>query len=207
MNAAFNFRLQNGIVAEARLCFGGISPKFVHASATESLLINRDIFKASDLETIMACLDNELHPNWVLPDASPEYRKMLALALLYRFVLNISPTVRPQNLSGSRPLLRPISSGTQSFETFEKKYPLTKPVEKYEGLLQCSGEAMFVNDMPSIKGELWAAFVVATKVHYKIAEIDTDEAMVRRRWKFRELYLNYLYSYLGYSWSSTFLFG
>lgn len=198
--------MENGTVAETRICFGGINPKFCRAKATEAILISRDLFNATDLETIMTCLQNELHPDWYLPDASPEYRKNLALSLFYRFVLNICPNIRPQHVSGSRQLVRPISSGTQSYETFEKKYPLTKPVEKYEGLMQCAGEALYVNDMPPMRDELWASFVVGTKVKSKIAEIDISEAMVRKR-AFNAIFVMYSFFSVGYARSSAFLFG
>lgn len=182
VNAAFLLRIQDGLVAGARICFGGINPKFVHACATEALLVSRNLCSSTDLEQIMNGLSNELQPDWVLPDASPEYRKYLALALFYRFILNVCPasTIRPTYLSGGQPTQRPISSGTQTFQTFKEKFPLTKPVDKYEGLLQCSGEAKYINDMATVKGELWAAFVVATKIQSKIAKIDTTEAMVNK---------------------------
>lgn len=187
MNAAISLRIQNGIVSDARICFGGINPKFVHAKATESLILTRDLFNPSVLVSTMNCLANELQADWVLPDASPEYRKNLALALFYRYVLSMCPNVPPAYLSGSRPMERPISSGSQSYETDKTKYPLTKPVIKYEGLLQCSGEAGFANDIPPIKDELWAAFVVATKAQKKIAEIDTTSAMVSNYWGIENL--------------------
>lgn len=73
---------------------------------------------------------------------------------------------------------RSISSGTQSYDTFEDRYPLTERVPKYEGLIQCSGELQYINDVKPMKDELWAAFVQATEVHAFVDSIDASDALV-----------------------------
>lgn len=180
VNAGFCIRLsKDGKVISARICYAGIRPKFTHAVATEKLLHGRDLFTNSTLQLALNSLNNELKPDWVLPEAQPEYRKNLAIALFYRFVLSTCPKEKMKaiNSSGAVPLTRSLSSGMQSFQTLEKNWPLTQPVEKYEGLQQTSGEAKYINDMPRIDGELWAAFTVATKVNAKVASIDAKEAL------------------------------
>lgn len=181
VNAAFLLQIENALIKSARICFGGINPKFTHAYATESFLIEQNLYENDKLQGALASLSNELIPDWVLPDASPEYRKNLALALFYRFALATCPvgSVSPRNVSGGQPLIRPLSSGVQKFETVKSNWPLTEPVEKYAGMLQCSGEAQFINDIPKQQGELWAAFATADKAHFIIASIDASPAMVR----------------------------
>lgn len=140
VNAGFLVKLQDGIVAEARLCFGGISPEFVHADKTEKLLIGKNLYDNETLQSALQSLLSEMHPDWVLPDACPEYRMNLAAALFYKFVLNTCPAdkISAEFVSGGAILERAISSGTQSFDTFEDRYPLTERVPKYEGLIQCT---------------------------------------------------------------------
>lgn len=181
VNAAFLVQIQGGLVTSARICFGGINPTFVHASNTESFLIGRNLFDEDTLQGALATLSTELVPDWVLPDASPEYRKNLALALFYRFALATSPIVMlsPRNISGGLQMMRLVSSGVQKYNTNKSEYPLTQPVEKYQGILQCSGEAKYVNDMPKMHNELWAAFAVAYEVTSTIAGIDPSKALVR----------------------------
>lgn len=182
VNAAFLIQIQNNLVISARICFGGINPTFVHASNTESFLIGKNLYEADTLQGALATLSAEVVPDWVLPDASPEYRKNLALALFYRFALATCPsgTLSPRNVSGGLQMIRLLSSGVQSFETDKSQYPLNQPVEKYNGILQCSGEAKYINDMPKIENELWAAFATADKVHAKIAQIDASQALVSK---------------------------
>lgn len=180
VNAGFLFNINNGIVNSARLCFGGISPEFVHADKTEKLLVGKKIYDNETLQKALHSLTAEMSPDWVLPDASPEYRKNLAAALFYKFVLNTCPTkqINEKYVSGGAILDRAISSGTQSFDTFKDRYPLTEKVPKYEGLIQCSGELQYVNDIKPVNGELWAAFVQATEIHSFVDSIDPTDALV-----------------------------
>lgn len=189
LNAAFLFEFtMNGnrkSVKSCRICYGGIHPQFIHAEKTEHLLTGVDnLYTNEHLQNAIVSLKDELRPDWVLPDPSPEYRKNLAIALLYRFFLNTSPTPQkiPQKYrSGAAAIERPLSSGTQSFDTNRNLWPLTQPKLKNEGLTQCSGESQYTNDAFSKYAacdEMWAAFVQTTEFHEKIAKIDAAKALV-----------------------------
>lgn len=185
VNAAFLFEFEQKTVKSCRICYGGINPTFIHAEATEKLLTGvNDLYSNEYLAKAMKSLQNELIPDSVLTDASAEYRKNLAMALFYRFLLATAPSevIQSQYASGGWPLERALSSGSQIFQSNEKTYPLTQPTLKYEGLIQCAGEAEYVNDMFSNASnadeELWAAFVPATQVHSKIVQIDATAALV-----------------------------
>ncbi|XP_037049555.1 xanthine dehydrogenase-like [Bradysia coprophila] len=179
VNAGFLFEFKNGLVNNARICFGGIAPEFVHASKTEKLLVGKKLYENDVLQSALRSLTTEMSPDWVLPDASPEYRKNLAAALFYKFVLNTCPTdlVGKKYVLGGSIVDRAISSGTQSFDTFKERYPLTEKVPKYEGLIQCSGELQYINDIKPMDGELWAAFVQATEIHSFVESIDASDAL------------------------------
>lgn len=181
MNAGFLFEFKNGVVKNARICFGGITPEFVHANKTEKLLVGKNLFENDVLQSALSSLTTELNPDWVLPDASPEYRKNLAAALFYKFVLNTCPVdlVDAKYVLGGSIVDRAISSGRQSFDTFKERYPLTENVPKYEGLIQCSGELQYINDIKPMDGELWAAFVQASEIHSFVDSIDPSDALVR----------------------------
>jgi xanthine dehydrogenase/oxidase len=75
-------------------------------------------------------------------------------------------------------LQRPLSSGKQDFDTDKSLFPLNEPVPKIEAVAQCSGEAEFVNDIPSIPGEVHGAFVLTTVSTGTIANIDPANALV-----------------------------
>lgn len=180
VNAAFLIESENDKIKKASICFGGIEPTFTHATKTEKLLIDQDLYSNETLHKALSALTSEIQPDWVLPDASPAYRQNLALALFYKFVLNTCPAnkIKPQYKSGGEIVSRPISSGTQVYDSFKDRWPLTQPVPKYEGLIQCSGEIEYVNDLVKQPNELWAAFVPATEVHAKLGKINASEALV-----------------------------
>lgn len=185
VNAAFLLEFEEKAIKSCRICYGGINPKFIHAEATEKLLIGVNDFYTNDcLFKAVKSLQNELIPNSNLVDPPAEYRKNLAIALYYRFVLATAPAeqIHNQYASGASPLERALSSGSQTFQSNEKTYPLTQPALKYEGLIQCAGEAEYVNDKFSNDAdrELWAAFVPATQVHAKVVSIDASKALVRK---------------------------
>ena len=180
VNAAFLLEMENRKIVSAKICYGGINPNFIHAEKTETFLIGKDLFENQSLQNALSTLDDEIRPDWILPDASPEYRKNLALAIFYKFVLNIAPeeNVLKKFRSGGEILKRGLSSGTQTFDTYEKNWPLTKNIPKIEADAQCTGEAEYVNDIPIVSNELHAAFVTAKNVHGVIINIDASKALV-----------------------------
>lgn len=136
VNAGFLFDVnKTGKVNNARICFGGINPEFVHASSIEELLKDQVFHDKAVVEKIFAELPNALQPNAVLPDPSPEYRQKLACGLMLKCLLDISPPdkVKPEFKSGGSILKRDLSSGLQTFESQKKNYPLTRPLQKVEG--------------------------------------------------------------------------
>lgn len=190
VNAGFLFEFDPALVERAvrscRLCYGGIDPKFTHADATEQLLTGvDDLYTNENVQSAVQSLQHEVQPNATLLEPSPEYRRFLAISLLYRFLLSTAPVkrrIRPEFRSGATAIERPISSAVQSYETRENLWPLTEPVLKSEGLIQCAGEAEYSNDLFSryaASEELWAAFVQTTAFHDKIVKIDASKALVR----------------------------
>ncbi|XP_058124986.1 uncharacterized protein LOC131281799 [Anopheles ziemanni] len=183
VNGAFLTKFtEDGVTVESiKICFGGINPEFTHATETEKFLAGKNLFDAETVQGTLAQLSSELKPDWVLPDVSSEYRKNLAMALFYKYLLNVAPEgtvlVKPSYRSGGGVLERPLSTGQQTFDTYKRNWPLTKNIPKIEALAQTSGEAKFTNDLPPLPGELYAAFVVATRPHARIAQIDASDAL------------------------------
>ena len=80
--------------------------------------------------------------------------------------------------SGAFEIEKGLTSGVQDFDTDETQWPISKPVEKYEGVIQTAGEAEYVNDIPQVNGELHAAFVLTSVANCDIVSVDTAEALV-----------------------------
>nr|XP_016926109.2 indole-3-acetaldehyde oxidase-like [Drosophila suzukii] len=171
--------IQRRIVQSARICFGNISPDFVHAEKLENLLSGKDLYDPTTVAQIFQQLPTILQPEERPPEASPEYRRILACSLLYKFLLATAPKERVQERyrTGGLLLERPLSSGSQSFETIKKNYPVTQPVQKLEGLIQCSGEATYMNDLLTTSNAVHCALVTAKRVGATIEQIDPSAAL------------------------------
>lgn len=176
----FEFKADRETIESVNICYGGISKDFVHASKTEALLKGKSLFNNDTLKTVFDYLNLELSGiTWEEPEASPEYRRNLAIGLFYKAILSVAPQSRlqSQHKSGGELTARPVSSGKQQFDTYEEDFPMTKAIPKFEGTIQTAGEAKYANDLPSMPGELWAAFVPATSVGSKILKIDPSPAL------------------------------
>lgn len=86
VNAAFLVKHDNFVVKSARILFGGINPNFVHAKNTEEYLVGKNLMENSTLQACIKNLDEEIQPDAVMPDASPKFRKNLAIALFYKVI-------------------------------------------------------------------------------------------------------------------------
>jgi len=166
------------IVEKPRIVFGGLNSTFVHASETEAFLMGRSMADHDMFLEALGILAGELNPEADPVLAAPLYRKQLAIGLFYKFYLYVlgdsaSEAVR----SGALDLDRGLSSGQQDFETDESQWPITEPVEKYEGKIQIAGEAEYVGDIPAVAGELNAAFVLTTVACADIVSVNCDAAL------------------------------
>ncbi|CAH2090197.1 unnamed protein product [Euphydryas editha] len=181
VNAAFNFKmnLSTSNIIEATIVYGNISANFNHAKQTEAYLKGKNIFNNKTLQEVINILSRELVPEDNPPKASPAVRKKLAMGLFYKFILSISPTsiINPTHKSGGTLIYRPVSSGKQDFQTDPTLYPLNQPVQKLEAVIQSSGEAQFVNDIPPLPREVFGAFVLSTVSNGDVDIIDGKEAL------------------------------
>ncbi|XP_026494618.2 uncharacterized protein LOC113399655 [Vanessa tameamea] len=181
INAGFLLKFQHNsnLIEKATIVYGGISQSFIHAEKSEAILVGRDPYTNETLQLVLKNLKEELQPEENYPEPTAAFRKMLALALFYKAILSLCPNekVNPIYKSGGQVIKREVSKGSQSFETDESIWPLTQPMPKMEAVLQCAGEAIFSNDVPSIVDEVFAAFVTAdVSAGSIISGFDTSEA-------------------------------
>ena len=54
---------------------------------------------------------------------------------------------------------------------------LGKPLKHKSAELQACGEATYIDDIPKREDEMYLAFVLSTKAHAKILDVDTKEAL------------------------------
>ncbi|KAL1462726.1 hypothetical protein WDU94_014539, partial [Cyamophila willieti] len=195
VNAGFLFNFDPAdkmkkVTAPPCIVYGGISPQFVHATNLEQQVVGKSLLNQEDLQSALNILSAELKPSkseeigsihlTPEPEFDATYRKNMALSLFYKFVLGLSKDeVNPKYISGAQTIQdeRPVSDGQLHFNTDKKMWPLTKPIPKIDGLVQCAGEAEYANDIPRIEGELYAAVLMADRGPAKIKSIDTSKAL------------------------------
>ncbi|XP_072940941.1 xanthine dehydrogenase-like [Epargyreus clarus] len=184
INAAFLFQFGSDRrnIIQARIVYGGIRPTFSHAYVAEAFLKNKNIFNNETLQAALHHLDIEIQPVYDPPQPSPLYRKKVALSLFYKAIIKLCPPeiLKPCYASGASSVTDdrpPISSGYQEYDTDVNDYPLTQPLLKREGMIQCAGEAVYSDDIPAIKDEVFAAFVLSTVPKADIQSIDATEAL------------------------------
>lgn len=90
VNAGFLFKFKQNeqVLEKISIVYGNINPTFIHATKTEEALINKDPFLDDTLQLALMTLSSEINPEEALPEPSPEYRKILALALYYKVNLH-----------------------------------------------------------------------------------------------------------------------
>ncbi|XP_075976671.1 uncharacterized protein LOC142976939 isoform X2 [Anticarsia gemmatalis] len=180
VNAAFLVELNaNNEIVSARIVYGNIDPKFIHATNLENFLIGKNVFNDDVLQQAIKVLDDELIAIEIAGEQSPAARKKLGLGLFYKFILNICPTgiALSKYTSGGELVNRTVSKGTPDFQSDPSLYPLNQPISKLEAEIQAAGEARFVNDLPAHPGQVFGAFVLSTVHGGEVDTIDVDDIM------------------------------
>ncbi|XP_008216630.2 xanthine dehydrogenase [Nasonia vitripennis] len=179
VNAGFLFKLDNTgkVLEKPNILFGGIRPDFLHASNTEQYLLDKNLFNAKVMEKALSTLYSELNPDHVLPDYSPEFRRLLAVGLLYKYILNLNPNkASPRIKSGGTLLQRELSSGKQEFNTDRTTWPVNEPINKIGAIHQTSGEGEYINDIIIRNDEVFCALTLA-EAPGTIEKIDFEGTM------------------------------
>ncbi|KAL8614120.1 hypothetical protein ACOMHN_026337 [Nucella lapillus] len=182
VTAGFKVRLdgsrQYTVLATPTIVFQGINSTFNRATQTENYLRGKQLGNKDVLKGALVVLGEELKPDSSPVLASPAYRKTLAQALFYKFVLQVCPSaVAPRYVSGGFSLERPVSSGVQTYGTQKVEWPLTEPMTKRDAAYQTSGEVRYLDDERPAQGEVFAAFVISDVASAHIEHIDPSEAL------------------------------
>eukprot|EP00112_Aurelia_sp_Birch-Aquarium-sp1_P017654 Seg4113.3 transcript_id=Seg4113.3/GoldUCD/mRNA.D3Y31 product="Xanthine dehydrogenase/oxidase" protein_id=Seg4113.3/GoldUCD/D3Y31 len=131
------------------------------------------------------CEEFSLPPN--APGGMVRYRRSLALSLFYKFYVYVAQemkataghTVVADRSATEGFIDRPIKSH-QFFKIPESNgqyRAVGKPVPHKSAELHCTGEAVYVDDIPKTVDELYLGLVMSKKAHAKILDIDATKAL------------------------------
>ncbi|GLJ32809.1 hypothetical protein SUGI_0660680 [Cryptomeria japonica] len=198
VNAAFLAQIslsrhQGNLVAKSlRLAFGafGVSHA-IRATSVEEFLVNKVISPGVLLEAI-EMLKLQIIPVEGTPKSA--YRQSVAVGFLFDFisplVKDIVPPCIPDSLEANNNQsgntfnhkkcsfkTKSIIDGKQTMEFHDEYTPVGQPSKKVAAELQASGEAVFVDDIPSPDNCLYGAFVYSKKALALIKKVDVKDAL------------------------------
>ncbi|KAK3754121.1 hypothetical protein RRG08_024195 [Elysia crispata] len=178
-------------VRDIRLAFGGMSFNTVLACKTMEALRGRR-WDNSLLEC--ACSQSFLPADLPLPPGAPggmiAYRRTLTLSFFFRFYLSVLQKLQQRQIlgdelpvrqeSGCRPLERGPSQGCQLYTTAtgvrSQQDTIGRPLVHRAALKQCTGEALFMDDVPLTEGELFLGLVTSKRAHARLLSVDLSTA-------------------------------
>ncbi|RZC35629.1 Ald Xan dh C, FAD binding 5, and/or CO deh flav C domain containing protein [Asbolus verrucosus] len=162
------------VVEKLNLAFGGMSFKTVEAPLTqqklEGLVWNREI-----LDAAYTLLLKDLPLDSGAPGGMVQYRQTLCLSLFLKAFLAISTDLQldldERDLSGVETL------GLQEHKSSQYFASIHEPIVHLSAYKQATGEAVYCDDIPKFESELHLAFVISTKAHAWIKNVDPSEAL------------------------------
>lgn len=172
------------------MAFGGMAPTVAMTpntcAAAQGKLWDEELVEIVNKELV-----NELPLAPSAPGGNILYRRSLTLSLFFKAFLHISQELEPV-IEGRRPVPEDEKSGANLFHTlhpqsaqFYEKVPedqashdpVGRPNIHLSAYKQTTGEAIYIDDMPKWKNELYLALVLSTRAHAKILKVDPTEAL------------------------------
>jgi xanthine dehydrogenase/oxidase len=186
VTSALRIRLNhNGVVAESNLVYGGMAPFTIAAKKANAFLTGKRLAELETLEGAMNALEQDFDLQFGVPGGMASYRKSLALGFFYRFyhdiMLELDETAEEKaaDEQAVEELERELSTGTidsDATSAYAQKI-VGKANPHLAALKQTTGEAQYTDDIPPMKNELHACFVLSNKAHAKIKSIDYSAAL------------------------------
>ncbi|KAM7259417.1 hypothetical protein ACFE04_015158 [Oxalis oulophora] len=171
-------------ISSCQLAFGAYGTK--HAIRTREVenFFTGKVLTLAVLNEALKLLSTIVVPKNGTPHSS--YRTSLAVGYLFEFFTPFIKTSAEKLNDGLKDNSRVLksnqfdkingptllSSGTQVFEFSEEYHPVGEPITKTGATLQASGEAVFVDDIPSPKNCLHGSFIYSTKPLARVKAIN-----------------------------------
>uniref|UniRef100_A0A673KHJ7 Aldehyde oxidase 5 n=1 Tax=Sinocyclocheilus rhinocerous TaxID=307959 RepID=A0A673KHJ7_9TELE len=150
------FRHDSNVVENLDIFYGDVGPTLVKARhACKDRVVPR---------SGKAPLEEEMYVPPTAPGGQEEYRKVLVLRFFFKFYMQVL-------LDALKPFKNEVPQGNHSFqlvpETQSSNDPVGHPNIHQAALQQATGEAVYYDDIPPIKGELFVSMVTSTRAHAK----------------------------------------
>uniref|UniRef100_A0A672VBY6 Aldehyde oxidase 1 n=1 Tax=Strigops habroptila TaxID=2489341 RepID=A0A672VBY6_STRHB len=198
-NAGMRVLFEEGtdIIKDLSIFYGGAASTTVCAKQTCSALTGRH-WNEQTLDEACRLILKEIAVPGSASGEKVDYKKTLIISFFYRFFLEVlqslKTTVNYFSMSAFDPYHYPgipveYGSVLQDFKTKmpqsiqiyqpdqSPQDPVGRPIMHQSGIKHATGEAVYIDDLPSVDGELFLAVVTSSRAHAKIVSIDTSEAL------------------------------
>ncbi|KAI0218685.1 hypothetical protein L0F63_004443 [Massospora cicadina] len=187
VNAAFCVQLRMDAspppIASIEMSYGGMGPTTLRLAAAPKVAAGLAWGDSDSLDKITCAILDELSLPYSVIGGMPSYRRTLAASFFKRFwhqtARDLGMATQTETIDE---LERGISRGSQSFGPSANHDPQEDPLlaQAYphlSALSQTTGVACYVDDIPKVHGELYAAGVLSTHAHAEILSIDAEAAL------------------------------
>ncbi|XP_038045213.1 xanthine dehydrogenase/oxidase-like [Patiria miniata] len=194
VNAGMRVVLKPGTneVQDCSLSYGGMAPTTVLATKTMKNITGR-CWSDGLVEAMASFLLEDLPLSPGAPGGMEPYRQSLTLSFFFKFYLAVLEQLRleqpgiisgsavpPSYKSANQPYHKNSARGVQLYQVPSGQPDsdaVGRPLTHQSAFKQATGEAIYVDDMPPIKGELYLALVMSRKAHANILSVDTTVAL------------------------------
>lgn len=169
---------QDQVVQDCSFAFGGMGPYTIDAQESKREFIGKKWSQEVIEKLNPILISKDVFVPFSAPGGMAEYRRTLAQGFLYKFYNFVCERLKlDYEKSSVVPKHRPLTSGIQIYNDSEGKGLVGKSIIHLSALKQVTGEAVYTDDIPLEKGELFAAFVYSKQPYAKITKVDESEAL------------------------------
>jgi xanthine dehydrogenase/oxidase len=175
------------VVEDACFSFGGMGATTISATKTVSFFIGKK-WDISLVDQACGLLLNDLPLTATSPGGQIQYRKTLCQSFLFKFGISFTNwlcakhsfdyKMNDRDLSCVSEIKRGISFGKQIFEeTGNVNSAVGKAIKHVSADKQVTGEALYVDDIPLLHNEFYAAILGSSICHGFIKKVDISLAI------------------------------
>nr|XP_013807624.1 PREDICTED: aldehyde oxidase-like [Apteryx mantelli mantelli] len=192
-NAGMRVLFEEGtdMIKDLSIFYGGSVSTTICAKQTCQALIGR-YWNEQMLSEACRLILKEIALPGLAWGGKADYKKTLIVSFFYRFFLEVLQSLKTMDPCHYPGIPMEYGSVLQDFQTKMPQSiqiyqdiepgqppqdPVGRPIMHQSGIKHATGEALYVDDLPSVDGELFLAVVTSSRAHAKIVSIDTSEAL------------------------------
>ena len=176
----FNLALEDGVVAAARIAFGGMAGVPKRAEAVEAALLGKP-WTADTIEAAVICFTEDFQP---IDDmrASADYRLDAAGNLLRRYYAESGLPAEATRLVGDGAAIagpaRPSGLNAAARSDLPEERPaggVGAALQHDSGVKHVTGKAAYIDDIPTPSGALFGHIGMSERAHARILSMDLSD--------------------------------